>query len=46
MSSASFKDVNKMCLQIIYVWYVYKQDLAFKTSDGWYAMKPNQTKSL
>ena len=29
MSPGSFKNViNKMCLQIIKIWYIYKEDLA------------------
>ena len=39
MSLGSFKNViNKICLQIIYLIYMYKVDLY----NGWYAMKPNQ----
>ena len=33
-----------MCLQIIYLIYMQKQDLAKITKNGWYAIKPNQTK--
>ena len=43
MSLGSFKNViYKMCLQIIYLIYLYKEDLALKIYKGWYAIKPNQ----
>ena len=29
----------------IYWIYMYKEDLALKTDNGWYTIKPNQTKS-
>ena len=41
MSSDSFENViYKMCLEIIYLIYVYMKDLAL---NSWYAIKPNQT---
>ena len=33
-----------MCLEIIYLVYMYKKDLALNNLHGWYAIKPNQTK--
>ena len=33
-----------MCLEIIYLMYMYKKNLALKTYNGWYTIKPNQTK--
>ena len=44
MSSGSFKNViSKMFIEIIYLIYMYKQELAKITYNGWYAIKPNQT---
>ena len=47
MSSGSFKNViNKICLEIIYVIYRYKKDLALNNLQ-WlicHKTKPNQTK--
>ena len=40
MSLGSSKDViNKTCLEIIYLIYMYKRDLVL---NGWYPIKPNQ----
>ena len=40
MSSGSFKYViNKMCLQIIYLIYMYKQDLASDNQQWWICHK-------
>ena len=48
MSSGSVKDVSyKMCLEIIYLMYMYKKDLALNNLQ-WlirHKSKPNQTKS-
>ena len=46
MSLGSFKDV-KMCLQIIYICYMYKENLAL-INLKWliYQTKPNQTKQM
>ena len=30
-----------MFLEIIYLIYMYKKDLALITNNGWYAIKPN-----
>ena len=49
MSSVSFKNIiYKMCLEIIYLIYMYKKDLALNNQE-WlicYKTKRNQTKSL
>ena len=48
ISSGSFKNViYKMCLEIIYVIYMYKKDLALKNLQCLICHKtqPNQTKS-
>ena len=36
---------KKMCLQIIYLIYMRKQDLALNNPKDWYAIKPSQTKT-
>ena len=46
ISTGSFKNViNKMCLEILYLIYMYKKDLTLITYNGWYTLKPNPTKS-
>ena len=48
MSSGSYKNViDKICIQIIYLVYLYKQDLALNSLQGliYYKTKPNQNKS-
>ena len=48
MNLSSFKDINKRCLQIIYLIYTYKHDLALNNVQ-WvicHKTKPNQTVSL
>ena len=44
ISSGSFKNViNKMCLQIMYIWYICINRIwKLITSKGWYAIKLNQ----
>ena len=46
MSSGSFENIiNKMCLQIIYLAYMYKEDLALNIPQGLICHQPNkQTK--
>ena len=45
MNSGSFKNViYKMYLEIIYLIYMYKMDLALKNLERLYGIKPNQTK--
>ena len=33
------------CVKKLYIFYMYKEDLAEITYNGWYAIKPNPTKS-
>ena len=47
MNPGSFKNViNKMCLQIIYLVYMYKQNLALNNLQGliYHKTQPKQTK--
>ena len=45
MSLGSLKSIiNKMCLQIIYLIYMNKEDLALNNLQWLYAIKINQTK--
>ena len=44
MSSGLFKDIiYKMCLEIIYLMYMYKKALALNDLQWLYAINPNQT---
>ena len=44
MNSGSFKNISKMCLQIIYQIYMYKEDLILNNIQGWiyHKTQPNQ----
>ena len=45
MSSGSFRNViSKICLEIMYLIYMYKEDLALTNLQWLNGIKPNQTK--
>ena len=45
MSSGSFKNIKKMCLQIIYLIYMYKEDLALNNLQ-WLICHKTQTNQI
>ena len=46
MSLSWFKNViYKICLKIVFIYICIKKILHLITYNGWYAVKPNQTKS-